>query len=209
MRVKNSYIYTEGVTPQTRAVISSRIKIFAPAFGLSGLQQVAVVGSMNQSHSRSAEPIRGIGYGDQIAELVPNVSDPISISFTRAAIYTSNIFQAFGYKGGVDGLVRSLKHHKWPFDIKTETIISELERLGANAATTKRAIITRFIGCWFTSFSMDFSSDSSLVMENADVNVTDILADEASSTYVETEDFGNSPLFSDTVSRVTEDFVRS
>jgi hypothetical protein len=216
MKVFNSYVYTEGVTPQTRTVIGSRIKMYSFAYGQQGFTQIAVVDSVSQSHGRSADPIRGIGFGDQIAELVPGVSDAVTLSFSRTALYTSNIFQVFGYKGGVDGLVRSLKHHRFPFDIREEKLISQIENREANTTNQTglplrpspngvRALITRFVGCWMTSFSTDFASDSSIVSENAEVSATDILAQEAIADYNEAEGFGNNPFDGETSSFVLAD----
>jgi hypothetical protein len=41
-------------------------------------------------------------------------------------LYLSNLWQATGYAGGVDGPVRSLAHHKWPFDIEQQLVFSTL-----------------------------------------------------------------------------------
>lgn len=199
MQTTQEYLYKEGTTPQTRTVIASRLKIFSFSYGLPGFTQIAVIGSMSQTHGRAADPVRGIGFGDQIAEIVPGVSDPITLSFTRTAIWTASLMQVFGYAGGVDGLVRSLKHHRWPFDIKQEAVISQLEQSIAQRGTGRlgtidgglRAIITRYIGCWMTSLSMDFASDTSMISESGDVTCTDITDD--ISDYDEFVDSGNSP----------------
>jgi len=171
MKTENSYIYKKGVTPETRTTVSSRVKLFSSPYGLQGYHQVAVVSSFSESDSRSEQVIRGIGYGDQIAEIVPDVSQPISLSLTRTAINTSKIAQVFGYKGGIDGLVRALKHQKWPFDVRKDEVISH--------------------GCWFTSISTEASAEGTAISENAEIVVTDIFAEEAISNYVEGEDFGN------------------
>ncbi len=119
----DNYIRRKGTTPNTSTVISSKVKIYA---GTSATDQVGVIANFDPSESRSAEPVRGIGFGDQIAELVPGMTDAISISVGRTAQYLSNLFAAFGYKGGIQGMVRSLKHHRWPFDIKQEIVVSWL-----------------------------------------------------------------------------------
>jgi hypothetical protein len=41
-------------------------------------------------------------------------------------LYLSNIWQAMGYAAGVDGPVRSLAHHRWPFDIEQQLVVSTL-----------------------------------------------------------------------------------
>lgn len=199
MQLTQEYLMKEGATPQTRTMIASRIKIFSFAYGQPGFKQIAVVGSMTQSHGRTIDPIRGIGFGDQIAELVPGLSEPVTLSFTRTAIWTAGLMQVFGYAGGVDGLVRSLKHHRWPFDIKQEAVISQLEQQIAqrsqgtqpSSLPNLRAIITRYIGCWMSSLSMDYASDTSMVSESADVTVTDITDD--LSDYDEFMASGNAP----------------
>ena len=117
------YRKRKGTTPNTSTIISSKVKIYA---GADQASQIGVIANFDPSESRSAEAVRGIGFGDQIAELVPGVTEPISISVGRTAQYTMNLYQAFGYKGGVGGLVRSLKHHRWPVDITQDIVVSWL-----------------------------------------------------------------------------------
>jgi len=191
MRTENSYLYKRGVAPETRTTVSSRIKIYSSPYGLSGFHQIAVVSTMSVNDTRGEQIIRGIGFGDQIAEIVPDVAAAVTLSFTRTAINTSKIAQVFGYKGGVDGLVRAVKHHKWPFDVRQDEVISELERRVAQATTDKEVIITRWVGCWMTSSTYDVNAEGTAVAESADVVVTDILAEEAIANYREGEDFGN------------------
>jgi hypothetical protein len=47
-------------------------------------------------------------------------------SLERALLYLANLWQATGYAGGVDGPVRSLAHHRWPFDIEHQLVFSSL-----------------------------------------------------------------------------------
>ena len=125
----SSALYKFNSSPNTRAVVSQKCRILTPAYGSSDglLYQIGVVASFSISaSSRSAEPYRGVGFGDQIAELVPGVSDPHSASFTRTLLYLSNAHQAFGYAGGVDGPVRTLQQHRWPFDIEQQLVFSTL-----------------------------------------------------------------------------------
>lgn len=122
-----SPLYDQGTSPNTRAAVSQKIRILAPAYGSStALFQMGVLSSFNPSESRSIEPIRGIGYGDMIAENVPNVTDPMEASIERALLYLSNMWQATGYAAGIDGPVRSLRHHRWPFDIEQQIVFSTL-----------------------------------------------------------------------------------
>ena len=124
-----SALYKFNASPNTRAVVSQKCRVLTPAYGSTDglLYQIGVVASFSISgSSRSAEPYRGVGFGDQIAELVPGVSDPHEASFTRTLLYLSNAHQAFGYAGGVDGPVRTLQQHRWPFDIEQQLVFSTI-----------------------------------------------------------------------------------
>jgi hypothetical protein len=124
----SSYIYRQGTSPNTRTAVSQKVKILTPVYGSSAgqLLQIGALSSFSPNESRSIEPLRGIGYGDQIAELVPSVTEPYSASIERALLYLSNLWQSFGYASGISGPVRSLRHHRWPFDIKMELVFSTL-----------------------------------------------------------------------------------
>ena len=184
MNLTEGYIYRKGMSPQTRTVVSTKNKIFAKPAGSTQMLQIGVVASFEPNDSRAVEAIRGIGYGDQIAELIPNASEPITISVTRSALYLSLLMQTFGYTAGVDGLVRALKHHRWPFDIKQEIVFSEIATKNIGGATGKiatssedaslKALITFYEACWMTSYSWSFASDTSLVQENCDISCSDI-----------------------------------
>jgi hypothetical protein len=124
----SSYLYDFGTSPNTRVAVSQKVRLLAPAYGsgTKALFQMGVVSSFSPSQSRSVEPVRGIGYGDMIAELVPSVTEPVTGSIERALLYLANLWQATGYSGGVDGPVRSLAHHRWPFDIEHQLVFSTL-----------------------------------------------------------------------------------
>ena len=201
----DNYTYRAGITPNTRAVLSSKVRIFAPASGTEGLGgqggnlflQVGLISSFSHTDSRGVNPIRGIGFGDQIAELVPDPSDPISLSVERTALYLANVMQSFGYNAGVDGFVRALKDHAWPFDIRHEVIFSAIavgdkhilkhalktknttheptgKQCGECEAVNNEAIVTIYQGCWMNSYGISFTSDTTLVAESVDITVTDI-----------------------------------
>ena len=202
-RDRDTYVHRLGVTPETASVISSKNKIYAtPADDQNGeLFQIGVVASFDPSETRAVEPVRGIGFGDHVAELVPGVTDPMTLAVTRTAQYLSMVYQVFGYKGGVDGLVRSLRHHKWPFDIVQELVLSRfvLDKEGSsvpNGALGQindqdlQAVLTYYEGCWISDYSSSYSSDAALVQENVTVNVTDIIAN-PSEAYQETSDLFN------------------
>lgn len=125
----SSALYKFNSTPNTRSVLSQKCRVLTPAYGSSDglLYQIGVVSSFSAgSSARGADPIRGIGFGDQIAELVPGITGEHSLSFDRALLYLSNAHQAFGYAGGIDGPVRTLQQHRWPFDVEQQIVFSSL-----------------------------------------------------------------------------------
>jgi len=211
MQDNNNYIYRRGTTPNTRIAVSQKNKIYSVARGNSAFSQIGVVSSFGLSESRTIEEVRGLGYGDQLAELVPGTTPSMSISISRTLLYLSNVYQVFGYAAGTDGLVRSLKHHQWPFDIKQELVFSRIAteqglqpKLVSPASDgVNEALLTFFEACWMESYSATFSSDSALISEDVGVKVTDII--DGSSTYGELaadgDSTGNSP-FADAGSSV-------
>lgn len=131
----SSYLYDYGTSPNTRTAVSQKVRILAPAYGNnSALFQIGVLSTFNPSESRSIEPVRGIGFGDQIAELVPSVTEPMTASTERALLYLANLWQSTGYAAGIDGPVRSLRHHKWPFDVEQQLVFSSIADLDLGAA---------------------------------------------------------------------------
>lgn len=206
----DSYIFRRGVSPNTLSVISSKNRIFAVnAAGL--FKQIGVIATFDPSEARTIEPIRGIGFGDHVAELVPGVTDPMTISVTRSALYVSNIYQVLGYKSGIDGLVRSLRHHRWPFDIRQEVVFSRLaidnvslkDNLGdvdldvdegtleGGSTGQSQALITVYEACWISDYSVSYASDTALVQETVTINVSDILSQEPFSSYTDGETYDN------------------
>lgn len=122
-----SYLYDMGTSPNTRVAVSQKVRLLTPHYGNNhALHQMGVVSSFNPSQSRTIDNIRGIGFGDKIAELVPGVTEPTTGSFERALVYLCNLWQAAGYAAGVDGPVRSLAHHRWPFDMEQQMVMSSL-----------------------------------------------------------------------------------
>ena len=143
----SSALYKFNSSPNTRAVISQKCRILTPAYGSDDglLYQIGVVASFSISaSSRGADPYRGVGFGDQIAELVPGVSDPHSASFTRTLLYLSNAHQAFGYAGGIDGPVRTLQQHRWPFDIEQQLVFSTIADTETANSTAKGLVNVDF-----------------------------------------------------------------
>jgi hypothetical protein len=198
MKDQNSYLYRRGTNPNTRVAVSQKNKVFTVPYSQQSFSQIGVMSSFSVSESRSVEPVRGIGYGDQIAELVPGVTDAISLEIERQLLYLSNMHQVLGYKGGVDGLVRSLKHHQWPFDVKHEMVFSRIateEKLGNKQVSTATdgvndALLTFYEACWLNDYSYDFASDSAQVSESVSATCSDVV--DGSSTYGELASNDNS-----------------
>lgn len=218
-----SPLYRFGTSPNTRSVLSQKVRVLTPAYGgdASVMYQMGVLGSFGISESKTVEAIRGIGFGDQLAELVPGVTDPQNLSFSRSLLYLSNIWQATGYASGVSGPVRSLKHHRWPFDVRQEIVFSTLadqefsggaaqggsgfnggvstttyaDNLGGSSVDaqsgTHNILVTFYEGCWWTSWGHTFEKDSALITEDGDAAITDI--HDASTTYGEFTATGNDP----------------
>lgn len=133
----SSYIYNYGTSPNTRTAVSQKVRVLAPAYGNnSALFQIGVLASFAPSESRGTDPLRGIGFGDQIAEIVPTVTEPMTASTERALLYLANLWQSTGYAGGIDGPVRSLRHHKWPFDVEQQLVFSTLADRDLDSANT-------------------------------------------------------------------------
>lgn len=206
-----NYIYRMGTAPNTRAAISQKNKIYGYMVGTKEFRQIGVVSEFGHDESRTIDPIRGVGFGDQIAELVPGVTEPMTLTLNKTLLYAVNLMQSLGYKGGVTGLVRSLKHHRWPFDIKQELVFSEIassqdvegvtaqalpgasrQATGQEFLTPIRALFTFFEGCWLNSYSASYTSDAAIVAENSSVTVTDII--DGRSQYGEFIDTGLAPV---------------
>lgn len=185
-RPNDTYLYTVGSSPNTRVAISQKNRVLSKPWtsGTPSEKQVGVLSTFDYNESRSIDPVRGVGFGDKIAELVPGVTEPMSLTLNRTLLYTAGIVQELGYKGGVDGIVRSLRQHKWPFDISSELVFSELvnlgdiSQIGAGEGVENDqgafSLITYFSACWLENYSVSFPSDSAIVMEDASAKATDV-----------------------------------
>lgn len=124
----SSYIYKIGTSPNTRAVVSQKVRVLAPAYGSPSAElfQIGVMANFGPTENRTVEQLRGIGFGDIIAELVPGNTEAMTASVERTLLYLSNLWQSTGYAGGVDGPVRSLRHHRWPFDVEQQIVFSRI-----------------------------------------------------------------------------------
>jgi hypothetical protein len=209
---QGAYIYRQGTTPNTETVLSTRFKIFTDLVDVGAFVKLGVTSSFTYTENKTIDAVRGLGYGDQVAELVPGVTTPLSISITRTCLYLANLMQVLGYKAGTSGAVRSLKHHRWPFDIKTEVVFSELagstsaQSSGpvgfATVADVPRegglnntgnpgvfCVATVYEGCWMESYNTGYTVDTAAVAEDCTITVTDIF-DVSGSVYGEFLDAG-------------------
>ena len=169
------YIYREGQSPNTRLLNSLKVKIFAIDDKGGQPSQIGLIQSWAPNHSRTLTPTRGIGYGDQVAEIAVGVTE-ISASCEVMGLYLKNIMQVFGYKADAGGFVRSLKHHKWPFDVKESIALPEFVRLEAGTDIEDGSIVTWYEGCWMSSWSHTFSIGDVNVSQTAEMQITDVLA---------------------------------
>jgi hypothetical protein len=217
-----SYVYKVGTSPNTRSVVTQKVRILAPAFGATdvGLYQIGVLSNFAPTENRTVEPVRGIGFGDVIAELVPGNTEPMTASIERTLLYLSNLWQSTGYGSGVSGPVRSLRHHRWPFDIKQEIVFSGIadQELGGGSESNSNygaygslaysgategpegtgdgtgshnILITYYETCWWQDWNTAFQRDTAMVMENGTVMITDV--HDGSSMYGEFLYTGNDP----------------
>jgi hypothetical protein len=207
--INQSSLYRQGTTAQTESVISSRFKIFSGPVGIGKFVKLGVTSSFQISESKQVEAVRGLGFGDQVAELVPGVTEPMRLQVTRTALYLANIMQMMGYKAGISGGVRSLKHHKWPFDIKTELVFSQIASEDTNLQEASQAAVnaeggvnnlgnttplycvaTVYEGCWMNDYSTSYAIETAAVNEECSITVTDIF-DISGTVYGEFLDSGN------------------
>tara|TARA_B100001094_G_C18158869_1_gene788147 strand:+ start:466 stop:1224 length:759 start_codon:yes stop_codon:yes gene_type:complete len=121
-----SRIYKFGTSPNTRSVVTQKVRVLAPGYGGAGRLQIGVLSNFGPTESRTIENVRGIGFGDIIAELVPGNTEPMTASIERTMLYLSTLWQSTGYASGVSGPVRSLRHHRWPFDIEQQIVFSTI-----------------------------------------------------------------------------------
>jgi hypothetical protein len=203
-------IYRKGSSPNTRVAISQKNRVFARPFttGSPTEKQIGTLSTFDYSSSRGIDPVRGVGFGDRVVELVPNVTEPETLTLNRTLMYTAGIVQELGYRGGVDGLVRSLRQHKWPFDIRSELVFSELVTARDAAAILIRrtgtgdanyAVITYFECCWINSYSVSYPGDSAIVLEDCSATATDVtdgfsIYGNSPDTYGDLLDSGNNPI---------------
>lgn len=181
----NSYVYQKGTSPNTSLLNSQKVKVFAshPGGADPTANQIGLLQSWAPSQSRPTEFVRGIGYGDRVAEQSVGVTD-LTGSLSIAVMYLVNMMQVLGYNAGSSGIIRSLKHHRWPFDIKEQIVIPSFisadsfsYQQGANKSTGISGggiIQTYYEGCWMQDYNITFEIGGSTVMQDCSVNITDV-----------------------------------
>ncbi len=84
-----NYIYRMGTAPNTRSAVSQKNKVFSYAIGNKGFLQLGAISEFSHDEGRTIDAVRGVGFGDQVAELVPSVTDPMTLTLNKTLIYTS------------------------------------------------------------------------------------------------------------------------
>ena len=185
------YVYRYGTAPNTALVNTLKVKLFSFDDATDNnpvMVQIGVLQEWTPADSRTNTAVRSIGYGDQIAEINPG-STELTGSASVMALYTRNIMQVFGYIAGVSGLVRSLKHHRWPFDIREEIVLPLFIQDGPGTsgpggsagdavrrpeAPSSSAIVTYYEGCWMNDYNRSYTIGDVSVTETSAVIITDV-----------------------------------
>ena len=191
--VNTPYIWRYGTAPNTALVNTLKVKVFSfddTPGNVPVMVQIGVLQEWTPSDTRTNTAVRSIGYGDQVAEINPGSTD-LAGSATVFALYSRNIMQVFGYVAGVAGLVRSLKHHRWPFDIREEIVLplmiqKDFSSLGSHTSASvgdatrvpeadkSNAIVTYYEGCWMNDYNRSYTIGDVSVSESSSIMVTDV-----------------------------------
>jgi hypothetical protein len=195
-----NYIYRRGTSPNTRLLSTQRVRVFsfdADASTTGTYSQIGLIQTWNPSMTRTIEPGRGIGMGDHIGELGVGVTD-LTADCSMLMMYLRDIQQAFGYKAGSSGLIRSLQHHRWPFDVKETIVVPDLLASAQGAGLTQdptantNVILTIYEACWLNSYAKTFNVTDAMVTQDANMNITDIYAQPMADVESEMTDAANS-----------------
>ena len=182
---RQAYIYREGVSPNTRLLNPQRVRVFSIDADDSVYQPIGLIQTWNPTDTRAVEPVRGIGFGDQVAELAVGVTD-LSATATVMMMYLRDIQQLFGYKAGSSGLIRSLKHHQWPFDVYETILIPKYIETQAKAGAVQdgatKVIKTWYEGCWMSDFAKTFDIGATSVTQDMTCQISDVYANKDQST---------------------------
>lgn len=178
-----AYIYREGVSPNTRLLNPQRVRVFSIDAEDNAWQPIGLIQTWNPSDTRAIEPVRGIGFGDQIAELAVGVTD-LTATATVMMMYLRDIQQLFGYKAGSTGLIRSLKHHQWPFDVYETILIPDYikgqAKSGAVNDGSVKVVKTWYEGCWMSDFAKTFDIGATSVTQDMTCQISDVYANKDS-----------------------------
>jgi len=172
-------IKREGAAPNTRLLNSLKVKIFSIDCEDTTATQIGLVQTWTPTHSRTITANRGIGYGDQIAELSVGITE-LTANAEVLGMYLRNIMQVFGYKADTSGIVRSLKHHKWPFDVREEIWIPNFLTGEYTQGNDGEKVVTNYIGCWMNNWGHSYTISDVNVSQSADITITDV----TDSTYI-------------------------
>jgi hypothetical protein len=179
---RSGYVYREGVSPNTRLLNPQRVRVFS-IDAEENSQQIGLIQTWNPSDTRAIEPVRGIGFGDQIAELAVGVTD-LTATATVMMMYLRDIQQLFGYKAGSSGLIRSLKHHQWPFDVYETILIPKYIEGQAKSGSTSdgdvKVVKTWYEGCWMSDFAKTFDIGATSVTQDMTCQISDVYANKDS-----------------------------
>jgi len=180
---RQAYVYREGVSPNTRLLNPQRVRVFSIDAEDSAYQPLGLIQTWNPSDTRAIEPVRGIGFGDQIAELAVGVTD-LSATATVMMMYLRDIQQLFGYKAGSSGLIRSLKHHQWPFDVYETILIPDYIKTQAKGGSVDeggiKIVKTWYEGCWMSDFAKTFDIGATSVTQDMSCQISDVYANKDS-----------------------------
>jgi hypothetical protein len=182
---RTGYIYREGVSANTRLLNTQKVKVYSFDAGDAtpgGFSQIGLIQTWNPTQTRAIEPVRGVGFGDQIAELAVGVTD-LNASCTIMMMYLRDILQVFGYKAGASGIVRSLKHHKWPFDVKEEIVVPSFLKSALDNPTQAATILTWYEGCWMSDYSKSFNMGDTSTAQDCSMMITDVYSDPMNSDF--------------------------
>ena len=199
MATSNSYIYNKGVSANTRLLNPQRVRVFSIGPDAATLEQIGLIQTWNPSDTRAIEAVRGIGFGDQIAELAVGVTD-LTAAATIMMMYLKDIQQVFGYKSGSSGFIRSLKHHQWPFDVYETILIPTYlsSNTGSGVADAQvdstdkdvslagaKVIATWYEGCWMSDFSKTFDIGATSVTQDMTCQVSDVYANQDAKAFTD------------------------
>ena len=195
---RDNFLYREGPAPNTRIAVSQKLKLYSIPYGSAVASQIGVLNEFTTNgESRDVTPVWGVGFGDRILEVIPGKTNQTEITMARRLQYLSCLHQVLGYRGGAEGVTRSIRHHRWPFDIRRELVFSIAalkdgggvvegslgvdDRLGTDwdsaVQQASKAIVTYYEGCWVNSYQESgMTADGAILDESVGAVVTDVVS---------------------------------